>query len=366
MPKINRDIIIPLALIIILAGGFVYVPNIMLYIIISIIISLILHPVQKKLSSFEVQGKHLSKGLASGISLFVFYFLIYSIFAYIFPKMVQQAESLSNLNINQIITSLEEYFYKIQAAYENYVSDGSQSFNDYLKTRIMEIIQIADIPDLVNKLLSLTGDLAIGIFSVTFITFFLLKDGEMIYEFILSLFPSSKQDYYDAVMTEIKMLLNRYFAGLLVEVLLIMTLTSLGLSLIGIPNATLIGFIAGVLNIVYYVGPLMGAIIGLILGLLALYTGQEEVNFLVSMLKILSVFAVVQALDNFVFQPLIYSNSIKAHPLEIFLVILIAGNIWGIIGMVLAIPTYTVVRILIRNFLGTGYRAETKREAENK
>jgi predicted PurR-regulated permease PerM len=128
--------------------------------------------------------------------------------------------------------------------------------------------------------------------------------------------------------------------------------TTIGLLIVGIrfDLAITIGFFCGLFNIVPYVGPLLGGAFGLLLGV----SNYIELDFYATVLPILIkmaiVFSIVQILDNNVLQPLIFSNSVNAHPIEIFLVIVIAGNFAGVIGMIFAVPGYTLLRILARQF----------------
>jgi predicted PurR-regulated permease PerM len=153
------------------------------------------------------------------------------------------------------------------------------------------------------------------------------------------------------VIGQIKNLLSRYFIGLCGELLSMMTLLTIGLSIIGVQNALIIGFLGGLMNIVPYIGPIIGGLIGVLFGVTsALGMGlYDDVGWLST--GIVSVFLITNLIDNIILQPLIYSTSVKARPIEIFLVIIMAGSIAGIAGMILAIPTYTVLRIVAKEFL---------------
>ncbi len=129
------------------------------------------------------------------------------------------------------------------------------------------------------------------------------------------------------------------------------TLITTGLTIFGVENAVLIGFFGGLMNIIPYLGPLIGALIGVILAISTILSTGMYSELLSITFIILGVFLVAKLIDDFILQPLIYSNSVKAHPVEIFLVILIAGTMAGITGMILAIPTYTVLRIIAKEFL---------------
>lgn len=196
------------------------------------------------------------------------------------------------------------------------------------------------------------GSVLIAFFSISFITFFFLKESNMFREFIILLVPRSVEGKVSHILDSISYLLRRYFIGLLFEVFMVMLLVTIGLSIVGIEfnHAVVIGLFCGVLNVIPYLGPWMGALLGLLIGA-ALHISPDFVGETLPILAWMAlVFATVQVADNVLFQPLIYSSSVKAHPLEIFLVILTAGSMAGILGMILAIPVYTILRVIAKEF----------------
>ena len=195
-----------------------------------------------------------------------------------------------------------------------------------------------------------------------FIGFFFIKDDKLFGRIIGSLVPDKVENDVINAIGDIERLLTRYFGGLLIEILGVAALNFLGLWLIarlGFYPAIGIAFMTGLLNVIPYVGPWIGAAIGTVLGLVLKFSGAAALgiypNFWVVALTLLAVFAFTQMVDNFLFQPFIYSKSIKSTPLEIFIVLLIAGHIGGIVGMLVAIPAYTVIRVVAARFF-TGFK----------
>jgi predicted PurR-regulated permease PerM len=129
-----------------------------------------------------------------------------------------------------------------------------------------------------------------------------------------------------------------------------MSLIALALWIFGIKNALLIGFFAGLMNIIPYIGPLIGGIIGLVLGTISTLALGSYNELLPVTLKLLGTFVVVNFIDNNILVPVIYSKSVKSHPLEIFLVIIIGGGIAGLVGMLFAVPVYTLLRVIAKEF----------------
>lgn len=200
--------------------------------------------------------------------------------------------------------------------------------------------------------LNFLGNLLAIFASSTFLAFFFLRDKNLFMKMVLAIVPEKYEKQTTTVLNESRKMLSRYFIGLLTELLLVMICTTIGLLIIGMrfDLAITIGFFCGFFNIVPYVGPLIGAALGLLLGI----TNHIDMDFYLVvfplLIKMAIVFWIVQILDNNVFQTVIFSNSVKAHPIEIFLVIVIAGNIAGITGMIFAIPAYTFIRIIARQF----------------
>jgi predicted PurR-regulated permease PerM len=164
------------------------------------------------------------------------------------------------------------------------------------------------------------------------------------------LVPLKYNESASRILHEVKRLLTRYFLGLCMEVASMVTLISLGLTVFGVENALLIGFIGGLMNIIPYLGPLIGATIGIVIGIIGSLSMGAYTAILPLSLTIAGVFAGANVVDNMLLQPVIYSTSVKAHPIEIFLVIIIAGSLFGITGMILAVPAYTVIRVILREF----------------
>lgn len=189
----------------------------------------------------------------------------------------------------------------------------------------------------------------IAIFSISFITFFFLKDDGLFYTMVTSVFPERYHDNITRALDSVTVLLARYFTGILSESLLLMVIISLTMMAFGMKaaDAAFIGLVMGVMNVVPYAGPLIGGIISVFVGIVT-PIGDLSVGHTVTV--IVGSLLILKGLDDFVLQPTLYSERVKAHPLEVFLVILIAGSLAGILGMLLAIPSYTVIRVFAKEF----------------
>lgn len=199
---------------------------------------------------------------------------------------------------------------------------------------------------------NILGNILATIVSASFLAFFFLRDKSLFKNIIVAILPQKYERKTIIIMSESRKILSRYFIGLILELILVMILTTIGLLIVGLnfQTAVTIGFFAGLFNVVPYIGPVIGGVVGLCMGISNHLDADVYMVILPLMGKMALVFAIVQIIDNNVFQTVIFSNSVKAHPIEIFLVIVLAGSIGGIGGMIFAVPIYSVLRIIGKQF----------------
>ena len=336
-----------------------YFSNIFSYIIISIVLSTILRPLTNYLSNQQVFNIRLPRVLAVFISFFLLVYLLYSFVTIFFPLISDQIEIFSNINLDELakkisapLTSFEDFLiqYGIGDFEKGYFA---KAINDGIK----EIIGGIDFAVIIQDIISVTGNFFVGLLAVTFITFFLLYEKGHFRGQLIRLIPNEYFEVSIAGLYKTEKLLSNYLIGLLLQMTAIFSIAFTGLSLLGINYAASIALFAAVINLVPYLGPIMGALFGIIVGLTSGGAQIFETNeYIFMIIKILSVFAVVQLTDNIVLQPLIFSKSVKAHPLEIFIVIFAGSTLAGVVGMIAAIPVYTIIRVFVLE-ISRGYKS---------
>lgn len=329
-------------------------PHIVGWILISVVIAMIGGPLVNLLSKIHIGKFRFPRWLASLSTILVFFFIIYLFFRFFIPLIGSQVAEFQTLNVNQISAGLEEPIKQIDAFVidNSLTSKADFSIEEIVSEKIKSLINVGDLGTLVGDIMGRLGGLLMAIFSITFISFFFLKEESLFDTGVIAMVPEKTEEKTKHALESIKRLTSRYFIGLVLEIICMMTMITVGLLIVGLnfSLALLIGLIAGFLNIIPYLGPWIGAVIGIILALAANLGLDFYAELLPMSTYIIIVFLAAQLTDNIVFQPIIYSKSVKAHPLEIFLVILIAGSIAGIVGMMLAIPAYTVLRVIAKEF----------------
>lgn len=331
--------------------------NIVLYIIISVVVFSILKPLALYLSSATFLTLKIPKFIAVLLSFVIFIGVIFLFVLLFVPLVKEQMQVVSSLNydliLNRVVAPLNNLeLYLIEKG----VLDVDQGYLvNELKKNLTMLVADVQVSNILNSILSITGNVVVGVMAVVFITFFLLYEMGSMRKRMISFIPNKYFEITIGAFNKIEKLLSNYLIGLIIQMLAIFTIASLGLSILGIKYALTIAVFAAVANLIPYMGPILGAAFGIMVGI-STGVGLEGLqDYLLLIVKIVSVFGVVQITDNVVLQPLIFSKSVKAHPLEIFIVIFAGASLAGIPGMIAAIPAYTILRVSFHE-LYQGYK----------
>ena len=316
----------------------------LVYLIVAAVISLIGRPIVLFLRN-KLKFNNL---LAASITLIFLGGLLFGILSLFIPLVIQQGENLSLLNLEELEGKIEQLVIEISTFFNLNTSEiqGNSSI-----ASILNVENLGAIPEFLNYILGLLGSLTVGLFSVTFISFFLLKDSRILENAILVFVNDNSEGRLKKSFEKIKNLLSRYFLGLLLQISILLTIYSIILLIFGIKNAIVIAFLCALLNLIPYIGPLIGAVLMMFLTMTSNLEADFSSVILPKTIYVMIGFFVGQLIDNFFSQPMIFSNSVKSHPLEIFIVILAGGSLLGTTGMIVAIPLYTAVKVIFKAFM---------------
>ncbi len=341
-----------------------YFLNLITYIIIAAVIALIAKPIMTSLRKLRIRKKQIPDFILALFTEIVLFIILIAVITQIFPiayKLIINAINIiqqdnNPLTLSQLSIPIDRINHWIIDTFPNI----NENFNiryeaiEYFK----EAFTIGSISSLLGSITHSLINLSVGLFSVLFISFFFIKDEKLFNKIISGIMPEQYEEKTILTISKIEKLLSRYFSGLMLEITIVSICNFIGLYFIADLNlysSIGIAFITGLLNIVPYLGPLIGGLIGLTLGTILKISiisaiGITSTSLLYTVLLLLGIFAATQMIDNFLLQPIIYSKSIKANALEIFIVLIIAAKIHGVIGMLIAIPSYTVIRAIASVF----------------
>lgn len=343
----------------IIGGICWYFRSVLVYILIAVVVSLISKPIMSLLQKIRIKGRKAPDWFLAALTLLLTLSLIIGAITIIIPITSGIVKGISISSIENSasglavsLANLNEYIRSI------FPQLGSDFRLEVLAVQeLQKMFDVSMISSVIGSATSFLTSFGIGLFSVVFIGFFFIKDDGLFTKIVCALVPDKHEKNTEKAISDIGYLLSRYFIGVMIEVTGVALVNFLGLMFIaklGFNASIGIGFLTGILNIIPYVGPLFGGIIGTILGLTIKFTSVTpigiDVNFWVFAVILIAIFCVAQLIDNFLYQPVIYSTSIKAKPLEIFIVLLIVGHLGGPLAMIIAIPCYTVVRVIAFRF----------------
>ncbi len=353
MNSITRQILVSLLYVVLiawLAYTIWIVRYTLIYVLVSAVISLMGKPIVDTLNGGRWEKLNLNRSIAAALTLLMMAGLVAGLFAIFVPALMTELSAMAEINIDSLFAEIKDEWEQVQA----FLGINSPEFQNResqsaMRPGLTDVFNIDNITDTFTGLIGSLGNLAFAIFSIIFITFFFMREKYLFRNIIMTLIPDQYEERVNHVSPRLRNNLSRYFIGLLIQITIITTLVSVGLKLAGFHNTIVIGFFAGLINVIPYLGPIIGASFGLIIGMAqALSIPNMELGS--AFLLIFIIFGAVQLLDNFVTQPLIFSTSIRAHPLEIFLIISFAASLAGIAGMIVAVPVYSVIRLLAAEF----------------
>jgi predicted PurR-regulated permease PerM len=321
---------------------FLYkIQSVLVYIAIASILALIGRPIKLVLKrKFKFPN---ALAVITTMALFLLIFMgLVSLFV---PLLVKQGENLSLLNLEQLEETVQDL---LNQSNDFFLSNGINIIEEIKQYDLIESINV--IPNFLNTIVGTIGTLSIGLFSVAFITFFLMRDTQIMENSIYVLTDKKSETKLRKSLETIKHLLSRYFIGLVFQITILFIFYSIILMIFGIENSIVIAFLCALLNLIPYVGPIIGCFLMLFLTMSSNLGLDFQTEILPKSTYVLIGYIFAQLLDNFISQPIIFSKSVKSHPLEIFLIIIIGGILFGIIGMILAVPTYTAVKVILKTF----------------
>ncbi|MBK8652868.1 MAG: AI-2E family transporter [Haliscomenobacter sp.] len=336
-----------------LIGFFVYrFSNIVAYVLAAWVLSLIGSPLVRMYRRIKIGRLRVGVSAAALLTILTF-FLVGGLFLLLFiPLIIKQANNLAHVDYLAIAGTLEVPFNRLIHWLSQYgVTVPADSLEGLVQRSLKGWFEPNRLSHMLTQAVTAVGNTLVNVFSTIFITFFFLQERRLFMNFILAITPEAYEEPARETMRDTVLLLSRYFRGILLQITIITVYVSVFLTILGVKNALLIGFFAAIMNMIPYLGPLFGGAFGIFITL----SSNLELDFYTEMLpllgKVLGVFITVQWLDNYFLSPTIFSKSVLAHPLEIFLVVLMGANVAGVVGMVLAIPAYTIFRVFAKEFL---------------
>lgn len=338
-----------------------YFRSVIGYILVAVVVSLIAKPLVGLMQKIKIKGKKAPDWILAVLALILVIGLLLSVIVIIIPIISSIVKGISIANVENTVRGISVPL----AEFNEFLRSSFPSLGSGFRIEVVLFQELQKMfnpeafSSIIGSAASFLSSFGVGMFSVVFIGFFFIKDDGLFTKIICALVPDKHEKTTEKAISDIGYLLSRYFIGVLLEIAGVALVNFIGLTLVarlGFNVSLGIAFMTGIFNVIPYVGPLLGGALGTILGLILKYSSATpiglDVNFWLFTGILIAIFCFAQLIDNFLYQPVIYSTSIKAKPLEIFIVLLIVGHIGGPLAMIIAIPCYTVVRVIAFRFFG--------------
>ena len=290
--------------------------------------------------------------ISAVITILVYLSIIGLIGLLFIPIILEQGSHLANIDYNAIGASLKSPLSYINAKLQSWgLITSEQDVLNQLKEIVQKWFRPERVSNVFSSIIKIGSNLTLAIGSIIFITFFFLQESSLFQEYLVAIVPKRHEQKILHILGDSSRLLRKYFGAILVQASIFCFISYIALSLFGIDNALLIGFFGGIMNVIPYVGPIIAMIFSVFIAITS-NVGVDLSNSLIPLIsKSIGGIFIAQLIDNWLVQPFLFSKTVKAHPLEIFIIILVAAKVGGITGMVLAIPAYTVLRVIAKAFL---------------
>lgn len=328
--------------------GYLFL-KVVIYLIISLVLFLLGYPVTHRLEKIKFGKFRLPDSIAALCTLILFIGIITSLFMLIIPPLADQLNFISGLNFYDVLHNLLNQYPGIKSLLLKFGNEND--LKESASAHLAQLINSSTISSAVNNLFSYLGTITGGTLCVLFITFFLLKDENLVRQSLITLTPSGMEKEMRDILRTSKKMLSKYFTALFLDMFIVGILVMACMSFFGISNALLIACVAALLNVIPYIGSVITMIIAIFLGVSSCISSGNYDMIGPTVNTIFFCLLSINLIDGFLIQPFLFSSSVKAHPLEIFLVTLMAASIGGVPGMIVALPVYTLIRIVAKEFL---------------
>ncbi len=328
--------------------GFYYFQSLFTYLLLSAFVTSLLRPLTEFLASHAILGIKIPRMIAVLLSLVVLVSFPVLFASMLVPLVSEQANILQKINYQDVLNTFQSPLSSIENfLIQNIYPDRKTGFLLKELTELTtQFVKSLDFSYILQNILSVTGSVLVYVSAVFFLTFMLLYENNLLRKQFLTVIPNA---YFELIVTtlhKIEVLLRSYLLGLMMQIGIFFVVMSISLSIFGVKYAFTIAIFVAIFNLIPYLGVGIGFVFA---SLVTLSTDTAQAHtlwdFAVALGHLLPAFVLAITLDSILVQPIIFSKSVKAHPLEIFGAVVAGATLGGGLGMLLAIPIYTTIKV---------------------
>lgn len=323
------------------------------YFLMAAVVSLLGKPIVRLLDKIHFGKYKFPRWLSALLALAIIIAGIVGIQMLFIPLIIEQAQVIGSIDTQEVAAGLGPWFHHLEDFILQFQDNPDTTYTsliDMLSAQLNAWITMTSVSNIFSNLLVSLGSIITAIFSVAFISFFFLSDDKLFSKILIGVTPTRFEEKALRIMNRSEKTLTRYFTGLILQSTVVFILIITGFWIAGYKYAMLIAFFCAIVNIIPYLGPIIGTLFALLVTTTSQFAANPDANLGAIIVTIVAICQGVQLIDNYISQPLIFSNSLNTHPLEIFTIVLIFGSMAGILGMIIAVPAYIFLRIIAREF----------------
>ena len=339
-----------------------YFSNIVIYLLLALLLSLAGRPIVTLLCKLHIGKITFPRPIAAIIALAVLVSIFLGIFAILTPLISQEIKNLMSIDPQVLTDGYDRFLSQFEKFADKHNIDiTATEISEGIVIQLQEFVKKLDFGYFFNNIVSIIASVFVAVFAILFLTFFSLKNDGIILKTAKKLFPAKLKNNFDNIVAGTRTQIVHYFGGVFIEMCIVGLINGTACYFLGVPDAVLIGVLSGLLNIIPYLGPLLSVCLNIIISCTSMIPlSPTGMDILYNITKVVATFVCAQLIDNFVLQPVIYGKSVHAHPIEIFIVIMAAAQIGGVIGMIFAVPVYSLLRIVFKEFFGQYFLDDDK------
>ncbi len=321
----------------------IFFSTIFIPILLAGILYYMLNPIVNLLMKIKIGRFSISRTWAVVLVFLLLVGLIVLMATEFVPKLLNQIVNLAN-NVPAAVNSVQDIFDKAVKEMNSQQILQKIDFSSLTKKLTSNITSYANaffngLTSGIGGIISAAASAVITAITVPVVLFYMLKDGYRLKTNLGALLPAQHREQTMELLSEMSRTISKYISGQMIECLFVGTFTAIGYLIIGLPYALLLGVIAGICNIIPYLGPYIGIAPALMVSF--------SHGGWISMIWNVVIVVIVQQIDGNLVYPNVIGKSLQIHPLTIIIILLAAGNIAGLMGIILAIPLYAVVKVVV-------------------
>ena len=286
--------------------------DVLIYVFLALVLTILGRPLMRLFAKIKIKNWQFPSALSAVLTMAVIIGVFALLVMTLIPAVISDFRDLLSFDPESLSATIGGWLKEAEIwLKQKGLLQSGDNLSEFVTSYLINLLKDFSFANLFGNAMSVLSAIIIGALAVLFMTFFSLSDNQVFFKLVRKVIPISYRPSYDRILSTSIHQISRYFMGVVMEMIIIGILEGLFCYICGVPNALIIGFLGGLLNVIPYVGPLIGGALGAIIAVTnLLVAGIVGPIIWWTILKVALVFVGCNLIDNFVLQPLIYGRSV--------------------------------------------------------